>query len=185
MKYAIVTNDLQFAAAYKHEERKKSVESFLPGMVAFLKQARKLGLPVFHLALVTEADDPRAVGVPEEKSFVRGSIGAQILEEVYSPSDIVLEKPKDSGFFKTNLEEQLRQLEVDTLIICGMQAQICIQTTAADAHFRDFDVIVPKEGVVSTRPEDVERALKWLAGYCAKILTYKEIFDLVSDKEVS
>lgn len=45
-----------------------------------------------------------------------------------------------------------------------MQTQICVQTTAADAFFRGYNIWVPADCVVSARAEDKNRALEWLAG---------------------
>lgn len=60
-----------------------------------------------------------------------------------------------------------------------MQTQICVQTTGADAYFRGYKVLVPSDGVVSTRPEDTKRALEWMAGYYATVMTLDEIYQHV------
>lgn len=183
-KYAILTNDLQFAAANKHEERKQAVAKFLPKQAEFLKRMRDLGVQVIHLQLIVSEDDPRSQGTPDEQKFTKGSKGAQLLNVILDKTDIIVEKPKDSGFFNTSLDDTLKRLKIDEVIITGMQTQICVQTTAADAHFRGYKVLVPSDGVVSTRPEDTKRALEWLAGYCAKVMTWDEIYTHVK-KELS
>jgi isochorismate hydrolase len=50
-----------------------------------------------------------------------------------------------------------------------------VQTTAADAFFRGYNVWVPADCVVSAREEDRVRALDWLAGYCATVASSDEI----------
>lgn len=180
-KYAVVTSDLQFAAANKHEERKKQVDAFLPHQIDILNKLRELNVPVIHMQLVNADNDPRANGQPDELRFTRGSKGVQILKEVLEPTDIVLEKPKDSGFFETKLDETLKSLGVDTVILTGMQTQICINTTAADAHFRDYNVLIPSDCVVSTRPEDTKKALEWLADYCATVVPSEEVINIVKN----
>ncbi len=180
-KYAIITSDLQFAAANKHEERKKQVSTFLPHQIDILKKLRELNIPVIHMQLVNADDDPRAKDQPDELRFTRGSKGVQILKEVLEPTDIVLEKPKDSGFFETRLDDTLKTLGIDTVILTGMQTQVCINTTAADAHFRDYKVLIPSDCVVSTRPEDTINALKWLADYCATVAPSEEVINIVKN----
>lgn len=174
-KYAIITNDLQVAAATKHPQRRAAVAEFLPRQIRLLESARAAGVPVIHLQLVVADDDPRNEGTPDELRFTAGSQGVKVLPEVLDATDVVMPKPKDSGFFRTDLDEVLERLGVQTVVISGMQTQICVQTTAADAHFRGYSVIVPSDGVVSTRPEDTEAALKWMADYCAEIMTTTEI----------
>ncbi len=181
-KYAIITNDLQFAAANKHKERKNSVEAFLPIQKNILEKMRELEIPVIHLQLVVSESDPRSQNIPDEQKFTKGSKGVQILGEVLEDSDLIIEKPKDSGFFETTLDETLKKYDVDTVIITGMQTQICVQTTAADAYFRGYKVIVPSDAVVSTRPEDTQKALDWMAGYCAKVLPSIDIIEMIQNE---
>lgn len=184
-KYAIITNDLQVAAATKHPQRQAAVESFLPRQVKLLATARQNAVPIIHLQLIVGDDDPRNDGTPDELRFTAGSKGAQILPTVLGDGDIVMPKPKDSGFFRTTLDEVLKELGVDTVIISGMQTQICVQTTAADAHFRGYAVVVPSDGVVSSRPEDTEAALKWMADYCAEVKSTEEIEALIDSNRAT
>jgi nicotinamidase-related amidase len=174
---AVLTSDLQYAAAYKHAARRSAVEAFLPGVVRFLGQARTLGMPVYHLQLVTPLDDPRAQNVEPEFSYAEGTPGVQLLDSVAEPSDIIVPKLRDSGFFNTPLDDLLKAAGIETVVLTGMQAQICIQTTAADAFFRGYKVIVPSDGVVSTRQDDVDRAIGWMGSYCAQITTMSEFID--------
>jgi nicotinamidase-related amidase len=174
-RIAILTSDLQWAAANKHPARRRAVDAFLPTLTRFLRRGRELGVPVIHLQLVIPTGDRRSVGLPDELRFEKGSAGSQMLAEVLEPGDIVVEKPKDSGFFETTLDAQLKDLGVETVILCGMQAQICIQTTAADAFFRGYQVVVASDGVTSTLEDDMSRALEWMGSYCATILTCADI----------
>lgn len=185
IRFAVLTNDLQVAAATKHPQRQMAVSEFLPRQTLFLQRMRTFGVPIIHLQLVVGDDDPRSVGLPDMLQFRRGSVGSQILKEVYQAGDIVIEKPKDSGFFQTSLDETLRSLEASTVILTGMQTQICVQTTAADAYFRGYKVIVPSDGVISSRPEDTQQALHWMANYCATVITSDEIEDLVQQESAS
>ncbi len=178
-KYAVITNELQFAAANKHEERKKAVSKFLPKQIGFLEKMRELNVPIIHLQLVVSEDDPRSQGIPDEQKFTEGSKGVQILKDVLERTDIIVQKPKDSGFFNTKLDDVLKELKVTDVIITGMQTQICVQTTAADAYFRGYAVLVPSDGVVSTREKDTKRSLEWMGSYCAKIKTLDEIVEHV------
>ena len=181
-RFCILTNDLQFAAANKHQERKMQVSKFLPKQKDFLNEMRSLKVPIIHLQLIVSENDPRSQGIEDEQKFTKGSKGAEILREVWEESDLIVEKPKDSGFFNTNLDDLLKKLNITDVIITGMQTQICVQTTAADAYFRGYKVLVPSDGVVSTRPDDTNRALEWMAGYCAKVMTLKEILEFVKSE---
>ena len=174
-KYAILTNDLQYAAMNKHEERMQAVKSFLPGQIDLLKKMRDLGIPIIHLQLVKKEEEKNW----HDRLFIRGSEGGKIIKEVLEPEDIIVEKYKDSGFFETELEQKLKELGITSVIITGMQTQICVQTTAADAYFRGYEVFVPSDVVVSTQKLDTERALIWLEKYCAKVMTSEELITFI------
>ncbi|WP_080316511.1 isochorismatase family cysteine hydrolase [Bacillus anthracis] len=183
MKYAVLTNDLQYDLVNKNEDRIAAVEAFTPKMVSFLDTMRENDVSIIHLQLINLEDDPKAERYGDFLPVTKGSKGAEILPEFLHEKDIIMEKNKDSGFFETNLDETLKKLGVDTIIITGMQTQICVQTTAADGFFRGYNVIVPEDAVVSAKDEDKERALKWLGLYCAKIMSIEEICNSISKNE--
>ncbi|MDH3250369.1 MAG: cysteine hydrolase [Acidimicrobiia bacterium] len=56
--------------------------------------------------------------------------------------DIHIVKPRHSGFFGTDLESTLRQLEVDDLLIAGFTINVCCLATAVDAVARDFGALL-------------------------------------------
>jgi nicotinamidase-related amidase len=172
---AVLTNDLQYDLVNKNEERRAAVAAFTPRMTEFLNKMRALDAPVVHLQLINKEEDPRAERYDGWLPVTKGSEGARIMEEFLAASDVVVEKNKDSGFYETELDKRLKQLEVNTIAITGMQTQICVQTTAADGFFRGYNVIVPSDAVVSAHAEDKDRALDWLRSYCATILTTDEL----------
>jgi nicotinamidase-related amidase len=181
---AVLTNDLQYDLVNKNEERRTAVAAFTPHMQSFLSELRTLGVPVVHLQLINLEDDPHAERYDGWLPVTRGSDGARILAEFLIDGDLLVEKNKDSGFYETELHDRLQELGVDTVIITGMQTQICVQTTAADAFFRGYNVIVPADAVVSARPEDQARALEWLGSYCATIMPTTELVDAIARDEV-
>ncbi|WBB96666.1 MULTISPECIES: isochorismatase family cysteine hydrolase [unclassified Solwaraspora] len=174
-KIAVLTNDLQYELVEKNPERVAAVGAATAHFTAFLDGIRQRGHHVFHLQLINDPDDPNAERYDGYLPVQRGTRGAEIIAEFLDPADIVVEKNKDSGFYDTDLHERLQALGVDTVLITGMQTQICVQTTAADAFFRGYNVWVPADCVVSARPEDRDRALEWLAGYCATVTPSAEV----------
>jgi nicotinamidase-related amidase len=181
---AVLTNDLQYDLVNKNEERRTAVEAFTPKMTSFLAEMRTLGVPVVHLQLINKEDDPRAERYDGWLPATKGSEGARIMQQFLAEKDVVIEKNKDSGFYETELDGQLKDLGVDTVVITGMQTQICVQTTAADGFFRGYNVIVPSDGVVSAKPEDQARALEWLSSYCATVITTDELVTAIATDEL-
>ncbi len=179
---AVLTNDLQGDLVNKNEERKAAVKKATPAYTEFLNAMRARGHHIVHLQMINPPDDPIAERYNGFLPVQKGTEGAAVLPEYLAETDIVLEKNKDSGFFETDLHERLQSLGVDTVIVTGMQTQICVQTTAADAFFRGYKVWVPNDCVISARPADTARALEWMEGYCAAVAPSAEIIDILDSK---
>jgi nicotinamidase-related amidase len=69
-------------------------------------------------------------------------------------------KPQFSGFYATNLPVLLPKLGVSRLILTGIQTDICVLFTAADAHMRDYQLWIPEDGVAAEEDERSRWALE-------------------------
>ncbi|MEV7970152.1 cysteine hydrolase [Sphaerisporangium sp. NPDC088356] len=175
-KIAVLTNDLQADVVHKTPERTAAMAQAQGTFVKFLDEMRRRGHHIFHLQLVNLPDDPNVErDLDGTLPLQRGSEGAAILADFLDPADQVVEKNKDSGFYETELHDRLQAAGVDTVLVTGLQTQICVQTTAADAFFRGYNVWVPSDCVVSGNAADRDRALEWLAGYCATVAPSEDI----------
>jgi nicotinamidase-related amidase len=58
------------------------------------------------------------------------------------PGETIFTKKEINSFYGTGLLEHLRKLEVDTLVICGMQTHMCIEAAVRAAHDYEFKVIL-------------------------------------------
>jgi nicotinamidase-related amidase len=181
-KVAVLTNDLQYDLVGKDEERKAVVDAVVPHLAEFLNTLRALDVLVVHLQLVNRPEDPRAERYDGWLPATADSPGKAVLSELVDESlDIKIEKHQASGFFGTNLDEILRSQGVQDLIVVGMHTQICVQTTAADAYFHGYNVAVPREGVISTRQVDADRALDWIGTYCGAVLPMADVVEHVKN----
>ena len=79
------------------------------------------------------------------------------------PGDLHILKPRRSGFHSTPLEILLARLEVDRLVICGLQTHICVLFTAHAAHMRDYEIVVPGDCCAAETRADHEAALRLLS----------------------
>ena len=75
-------------------------------------------------------------------------------------SDYFVLKPKHSGFYATTLDVLLEYLKVDTLILTGIAANICVLFTANDAYMRDYRLFVPADCVASNSAEETVYSLR-------------------------
>jgi nicotinamidase-related amidase len=93
---------------------------------------------------------------------LQDGVPGQSLAEILHPEedDYFVLKPKHSGFYSTQLDILLDYLGVRTLIVTGIQANICVLFTANDAYMRDYGLVVPSDCVASTDPAVAEHALE-------------------------
>lgn len=173
-KLAFITTDLQPDLIRKSPEREKRVAGMMPTVLRFVGQLRERNIPVIHQQLVYEETD-HVEYMNGRIPCLEGTPGAELVPELEAQKDIVIKKRKDSGFYETNLDNILRNLGVDTIMLGGMQAQICIQTTGADGYFRGYNIVAVEDCITSTREEDKRRALDWISGYCGRVLRSDDI----------
>ena len=76
--------------------------------------------------------------------------------------DLFVLKPMHSAVYATPFEILLDHLDVDTLILTGFAADLCVLFTAHDAHMRGFRLMVPSDCTASNSPAITERALAHL-----------------------
>lgn len=92
------------------------------------------GSPNFHKsnALKTMRKQPQLQG----KLLAKGSRDYQLVDElVPQPGDIVLPKPRYSGFFNTPLDSILRSRGIRHLVFTGIATNVCVESTLRDGFF--------------------------------------------------
>lgn len=74
---------------------------------------------------------------------IRGTAGVQVIEELGpADSDLIVHKRRLSAFFKTDLDITFKEWDIDTVVVGGVAAEVCVLSTAYDAISHNFKVIV-------------------------------------------
>ncbi|MEC9488595.1 MAG: isochorismatase family cysteine hydrolase [Halanaerobium sp.] len=112
---------------------------------------------------------------------MEGTKEAEILPEIdYTEDQILIKKTRQSIFIRTCFEEDLRQREIDTLIICGVFTHGCVGRTAIDAYQRDFQVVVAREASFSDKPQQEEVMFEVITEEQEqRVLTNREIKEII------
>lgn len=144
------------------------------------KAARAAGMPVVF------TNDAHLPGIDRELALwgahgIAGTPEAQtspLLDP--QPTDYVVEKRRYSGFFQTGLLLLLNELDVDTLICCGIDTNICVKHTVADAYFNNFNIIVVGDATATFLVGDQEEGLEYMkVCYAAKVVDTNEAVKLI------
>ena len=78
-------------------------------------------------------------------------------------NEVVIDKTRYSTFVGTDFAERLAVLGVDTLIVCGVTTEICVESTVRDAFARDIRIFVPSDATAAADTQRHEDALRVIA----------------------
>jgi ureidoacrylate peracid hydrolase len=136
-----------------------------------VKAARNAGATIMHAPIAfTEGygeltNRPYGIlkGVVDGQAFVKGSWGAQIIDELTpAAGDIVIEGKRGlDAFASTNLDFILRSKGISTVALGGFLTNCCVESTMRSAYENGYWVITLSDCVAATSVEEHENALKY------------------------
>jgi nicotinamidase-related amidase len=139
--------------------RVPDAEGTIPAISALLGLARGQGMRVVYSQDTHREGDPEWQIWPEHCR--EGSWGWEIVDAIAPADDeTVLRKVRYDAFYGTPMDHLLRLWGIDTLVICGTVANICVHYTAASAALRWYDVVIPRDAISALDPFDLESSLR-------------------------
>jgi len=130
--------------------------AILPNIKKAIHAFRKAGCPVIYTRHVHHPGllDAGITGWWWEGMCLEGSPESEIHQEISPKSnEKVILKHRYSAFYNTDLETVLRCLHVEDLVVTGIMTNMCCESTARDAYFRDYRVFFPADGTGSITEE--------------------------------
>jgi ureidoacrylate peracid hydrolase len=125
-----------------------------------LSDAGDASSPNYHkeLGMVMMRQRPELRG----KLLIEDSWDWQIVDGLTpEPGDHVVRKSRYSGFCGTDLEEHLRAAGIRYLLFTGVATNVCVESTARDAFFREFWPILVEDGMNHSGPDFNRQATLW------------------------
>lgn len=145
----------------------------IPNMIQLLEAYRSKGLPVIHVVRLYRRDGSnvdlcRKLIVEDGQEIVApGSDGAELVQglkpnsatrldstvllsgvfQEIGPHEFVMYKPRWGAFYKTGLEEFLKERDIDTLVFSGCNFPNCPRTSIYEASERDFRIVLVKDAI--------------------------------------
>lgn len=173
-------------------------------IAAVLKAARETGMMVVHTReghLPDLSDAPPAkiergapslrIGDPGPmgRILIRGEAGHDIIPALYPvEGEIIIDKPGKGAFYATTLGADLKARDIDTLLVCGVTTEVCVNTTVREANDRGYRCIVIADGCASYFPEFHEMGLKMIkaqGGIFGWIADSAAILDAIARSETT
>ena len=172
-KYVLVVIDFQVDLC-NSEKRQHLIPRAILAANQLIGTFKLAKLPICYTQFSLSLNDPQFARFGDVYC-VKGTPGAEIIPELKPLAGPVFEKNKHSAFVGTELETFLKAHGCTEVVLIGMQTQICILLTAADAHHRGYGVTVVPEAVVSTRLDAKLDALAWIEKYVGRVTSITEI----------
>jgi len=119
----------------------------IPSIQRLLDREIASGSTVFFLCDHHDPDDEEFKMFPPH--CIAGTSEAEVVPQLAGYPGEVIPKRRFSGFFDSDLDDKLRALAPQKLVVCGVCTDICVCHTVADARNRDYQVEVPVDCVAS------------------------------------
>jgi biuret amidohydrolase len=128
----------------------------LPMLIIHTREGHRPDLSDAPPLKVERGDPQYRIGArgPMGRILIRGESGHDIIPALYPLGDEpVIDKPGKGAFYQTDLELMLRNRGIDTLFVCGVTTEVCVNTTVREANDRGFRCIVLSDCCASYFPE--------------------------------
>lgn len=115
------------------------------------------GSPNWHKsnALKTMRQNPELQGT----LLAKGGWDYELVDQLTpQPGDIVLPKPRYSGFFNTALDSMLRSRGIRHLVFTGIATNVCVESTLRDGFFLEYFGIVLEDATYQAGPLFAQQA---------------------------
>jgi nicotinamidase-related amidase len=176
----------------------------LPQIQQLIQAYRAAGRPVVHVIRLYDGEDVDLIRLAAIRAGARivrpGSAGAQIAPSLLPDPDsqldqdallagelqqigrneVVIWKPRWSAFYRTPLEDHLRRVGVDTVVIAGCNFPNCPLATIFDASERDYRVVIAENAISQITSDRLADAL----ALGAHALTTQILVQQVADEPV-
>ena len=144
-------------------------------------EAGGVNSPNFHKsnALKTMRKQPELQG----KLLAKGGWDFELIDELQPlAQDIVIEKPRYSGFFNTALDSMLRSKGIRNLVFVGIATNVCVESTLRDGFFLEYFGVALDDACYQAGPVEAQQAslynIKTFFGWVSDTQEFTETFQL-------
>jgi ureidoacrylate peracid hydrolase len=134
-------------SAAKRGEDVAAAMAIMPNLTRLIQEGRRIGLTIVYVRTTHSewTDTPSWVYRTSQKSGLNtcreGTWGAEFYEGIAPlPSERVVVKHRYSAFINTDLNTVLKARGIESVLVCGVATNVCVETTARDAYMYDYYV---------------------------------------------
>ena len=154
-------------------------------LVELRSAAKKAGVPVFYCPHLYNENEfatwkhlnPIDKMMFDGKMFHSGTWGAEFHPDLVPDDNTFVLAPHKalSGFWSGDAAIQLRQRNIDTIVLAGMSANLCVESNLRDAVENGFEVLVVKDATTGPGPDATQAAMVNYGLIANEVVTTDEI----------
>ncbi|MGG5173037.1 cysteine hydrolase family protein [Pseudarthrobacter sp. J1738] len=159
-------------------------QNVISNVGSVLDSARANGVQVFYSRIVVypvaglSGNNAPIFNMLAPDTFKLGSWGAQIVDELTpEPEDIVLDRTRMSVFNGTSIDNMLRNLNVQKLIVVGAWTNMAVEHTVRDAADHGYEVTIVTDATSSLSAQWQEAAVGYALTNIANISTTAAVIE--------
>ena len=134
-------------SAGKRGEDVTAAMAMVPNLLRLIDEARRVGLTIVYIRTAHSewTDTPSWIYRSSQKSGLNtcreGTWGAEFYAGISPlPSERVVIKHRYSAFINTDLNTVLKARGIQSVLVCGVATNVCVETTTRDAYMFDYYV---------------------------------------------
>jgi nicotinamidase-related amidase len=98
---------------------------------------------------------------PMGRILVRGEKGHAIVPELTPiEGEFIIDKPGKGAFYNTELDQLLKQNDIESLLLCGVTTHVCVHTTLREANDRGYRCLVLEDATAAFDLDDHQTAIQ-------------------------
>jgi len=108
-------------------------------------------------------NSPVFANVNQIDALILGNRGTDFHPELQADqADMIIIKPRISAFYCTELEAALRANKIERLIIAGVSTAMTVQSTAREAHDRDYQLVIIDDACAAPTQDEHDSSIEFL-----------------------
>jgi ureidoacrylate peracid hydrolase len=158
--------------------------TILPTVCTLIDAAHAAGVPLVFTRMVNDSGTESAAfrgrrlvagGTPVCRT---GTWGAELWQFQPQASDLVIDKHRHSAFFGTDLDLRLRSLDKQSVVLAGVNTNVCVEASARDACAHDYWTIVVSDATGAYTVEEHRAALHNIDTYFGLVTDAAQVLDV-------
>jgi ureidoacrylate peracid hydrolase len=161
----------------------------IPKIRELINLCRSNSIPIFYTQAVRESSGidlltrahkilpkSREERIKKKLICVRGTWDADIVDDVRpTHGEHVVIKRRDSAFHDTEIRVWLTSFGIDTLIFCGIDTSICVESSLRDAFNIGYDVVLISDATASNNKKHYESTIDNVNDYYGLVMDLNEL----------